>query len=168
MRRLKLPLVASAALLLGLLGAGPAAAQPDHLHLDLTLVGCGTVQATGFHLPESINLDVRIQDGASDRTLKRATASTDKDGALVFKAAEIPLEGVRTVRLSLSRPGAARPFAFSELSISGECPLPFTGPARAPALAGFGLGLLGAGAMLVAASGYRGRHRAGQRPAENR
>ena len=161
MRRFRFSLVAVAALLLGLLGAGPAAAQPDHLHLDLTLVGCGTVQATGFHLPESTNLDVRIQDGASDRTLKRATASTDKDGALVFKAAEIPLEGVRTVRLSLSRPGAARPFAFSELSISGECPLPFTGPARAPAMTALGLCLLVAGAALLRASAWWGRRRAG-------
>ena len=57
MRRLRFPLVASAALLLGLVGAGPAAAQPDHLHLDLTLVACGTVQATGFHLPESARLN---------------------------------------------------------------------------------------------------------------
>ena len=161
MRRLKLPLVASAALLLGLLG-GPAAAQPDHLHLDLTLVGCGTLQATGFHLPESARLDVRIQDAASGRTLKRATATTDKDGALVVKAAGVPLQGVRTVRMSLVRPGAAKPFAFSELSISGDCPLPFTGPARAPAMTALGLCLLVAGAALLRASAYRGRHRAGR------
>jgi hypothetical protein len=161
MRRLRSPLVAGAALLLGLLGAGPAAAQPDHLHLDLTLVACGTVQATGFHLPESARLDVRVQDGASGRTLKHATATTDKDGTLVFKAAGVPLEGVRTVRVSVARPGAAKPFAFSELSISGECPLPFTGPARAPAMTAFGLCLLAAGAALLRAAAYRGRHRAG-------
>jgi hypothetical protein len=161
MRRLRLSLVAGAALLLGLAGAGPAAAQPDHLHLDLTLVGCGTVQATGFHLPAGARLDVRIQDGASGRTLQRATAATDKDGALVLKAAGVPLQGVRTVRMSLSRPGAAKPFAFSELSISGECPLPFTGPARAPAMTAIGLGLLAAGAVLLRAAAYRGRHRAG-------
>ena len=158
MRRLRFPLVASAALLLGLLGAGPVAAQPDHLHLDLTLVGCGTVQATGFHLPSSAKLNVRIQDAASGRTLKRMAASTDKDGALVLKAAGVPLQGVRTVRMSLARPGAAKPFAFSELSISGECPLPFTGPARAPTLAGLALGLLAAGALLVGVTAYRGRH----------
>jgi hypothetical protein len=162
MRRLRFPLVASAALLLGLLGAGPAAAQPDHLHLDLTLVACGTVQATGFHLPERATLDVRVQDGASGRTLKQATATTDKDGALVFKAAGVPLQGVHTVHLSLSQAGAAKPFAFSELSISGECPLPFTGPARAPAMTALGLGLLVAGAALLWASAYRGRHRAGR------
>jgi hypothetical protein len=162
MRRLRFPLVASAALLLGLLGAGPAAAQPDHLHLDLTLVACGTVQATGFHLPASARLDVRIQDGASGRTLKRATASTDKDGTLVVKASGVPLQGVRTVRMSLARPGTAKPFAFSELSISGECPLPFTGPARAPAMTALGLCLLAAGAALLRASAYRGRHRAGR------
>jgi hypothetical protein len=161
MRRLRFPLVAGAALLLGLLGAGPAAAQPDHLHLDLTLVGCGTVQATGFHLPASAQLDVRIQDGASGRTLKRTTAATDKDGTVVVKAAGIPLEGVGTVRLSLARPGAAKPFAFSELSISGACPLPFTGPARAPAMTALGLCLLAAGAALLRAGAYRGRHRAG-------
>ena len=145
MRRLRSPLVASAALLLGLLGAGPAAAQPDHLHLDLTLVACGTVQATGFHLPESARLDVRVQDGA-----------------LVLKAAGVPLQGVRTVRMSLARPGAAKPFAFSELSISGECPLPFTGPARAPAMTVLGLCLLVAGAALLRAGADRGRHRAGR------
>jgi hypothetical protein len=162
MRRLRSPLVASAALLLGLLGAGPAAAQPDHLHLDLTLVACGTVQATGFHLPESARLDVRVQDGAGGRVLKRTTATTDKDGTLVLKEAGVPLQGVRTVRVSLARPGAAKPFAFSELSISGECPLPFTGPARAPAMTALGLCLLAAGAALLRASAYRGRHRAGR------
>jgi hypothetical protein len=162
MRRLRFPLVASAALALGLLGAGPAAAQPDHLHLDLNLVACGTVQATGFHLPESARLDVRIQDADSGRTLKRATATTDNDGALVLKTAGLSLEGVRDVRMSLSRPGAAKPFAFSELSISGECPLPFTGPARAPAMTVLGLCLLVAGAVLLRASAYRGRHRAGR------
>jgi len=162
MRRLRSPLVASAALLLGLLGAGPAAAQPDHLHLDLTLVACGTVQATGFHLPESATLDVRVQDGAGGRTLKRTTATTDKDGALVLKAAGVPLQGVRTVRVSLTQPAAAKPFAFSELSISGACPLPFTGPARAPAMTALGLCLLVAGAALLRAAAYRGRHRAGR------
>jgi hypothetical protein len=162
MRRLRLPLVASAALLLGLLGAGPAAAQPDHLHLDLTLVACGTVQATGFHLPESARLDVRVQDAATGRTLKRTTATTDKDGSLVLKTAGLPLQGVHDVRVSLLRPGAAKPFAFSELTISGECPLPFTGPAQAPAMTALGLCLLVAGAALLRASAYRGRHRAGR------
>jgi hypothetical protein len=162
MRRLRLPLVANAALLLGLLGAAPAAAQPDHLHLDLTLVACGTVQATGFHLPESARLDVRVQDAASGRTLKRTTATTDKDGSLVLKTAGLSLQGVHDVRVSLLRPGAAKPFAFSELTISGECPLPFTGPAQAPAMAVLGLCLLVAGAALLRASAYRGRHRAGR------
>ena len=162
MRRLRFPLVASTALALGLLGAGPAAAQPDHLHLDLTLVACGTVQATGFHLPESASLDVRIQDADTGRTLKRTTATTDKDGTLVLRTAGLPLEGVRDVRMSLSQPGAAKPFAFSELTISGECPLPFTGPARAPAMTALGLCLLVAGAVLVHAAAYRGRHRAGR------
>ena len=162
MRRLRFPLVASAVLLLGLAGAGPAAAQPDHLHLDLTLVACGTVQATGFHLPESARLDVRVQDADSGRILKRATATTDKDGSLVLKTAGLPLEGVRDLRMSLLRPGAAKPFAFSELSISGECPLPFTGPARVPAMTALGLCLLAAGAVLVRAAAYRGRHRAGR------
>ena len=162
MRRRKLSLVVGAAWLLGLLGAGPAAAQPDHLHLDLTLVACGTVQATGFHLPSSARLDVRVQDGASGRTLRRTTATTGKDGALVLKVAGVPLQGVRTVRVSVARPGAAKPIAFSELSISGECPLPFTGPARVPALTALGLCLLVAGVALLRAVAYRGRHRAGR------
>ena len=51
MRWLRFPPVAAAVLLLGLLGAGPAAAQPDHLHADLSLVACDTLQATGFELP---------------------------------------------------------------------------------------------------------------------
>ena len=161
MRRLRFPLVASAAVLLGLVGAGPAAAQPDHVHLDLTLVACGTVQATGFHQPESARLDVRVQDADSGRTLKRTTATTDKDGTLVLKVAGVPLQGVRDVRVSLARPGA-KPFVFSELTISGECPLPFTGPARAPAMTALGLCLLVAGAVLLRGSAYRGRHRAGR------
>jgi hypothetical protein len=162
MRRLKCSLVAGAAMLLGLLGAGPATAQPDHLHLDLTLIACGTVQATGFHLPESARLDVRVQDADSGRTLKRATATTDKDGTLVLKTADVPLQGVGDVRVSLSRPGATKPFVFSELSISGQCPLPFTGPARAPAMTVLGLCLLVAGVVLLRASAYRGRHGAGR------
>lgn len=161
MRRLRFPLVAGAALLLGLLGTGPAAAQPDHLHLDLALVACGTVQATGYDLPRSSRLSLRFENGTSGATLKRATVTTDKDGALVLKTT-VPLEGVRNLRVSLARAGAAKPFAFSELTVAGACPLPFTGPARAPALTALGLCLLAAGAVLVRASAYRGRHRAGR------
>ena len=54
MRRwLRFAPLAGAVLALGLLGAGPAAAQqgPDHLHVDLSLVGCGTLQASAFKLP---------------------------------------------------------------------------------------------------------------------
>ena len=69
--------------------------------------------------------------------------------------AKVPLTGVRTVRMTVSRPGAAKPFVFSELTIAGECPLPFTGPARLPTLAGVAAALLLAGAVLVRASGYR-------------
>jgi hypothetical protein len=58
----------------------------------------------------------------------------------------------------VARAGAAKPFAFSELTISGECPLPFTGPGRAPTLAGLALALLAAGALLVGVTAYRGRH----------
>jgi hypothetical protein len=60
--------------------------------------------------------------------------------------------------MTVSRAGAAKPFAFSELTVPGNCPLPFTGPARAPALAGLALGLLAAGGLLVRVSAYRGRH----------
>jgi hypothetical protein len=56
MRRwLRLPPVAAAVLLVGLLGAGPAAAQqgPDHLHVELSQVVSGTQHASAFKLPES-------------------------------------------------------------------------------------------------------------------
>jgi hypothetical protein len=161
MRWLRVPPVVGAVLLLGLLGAGPAAAQPDHLHLDLSLVGCGIVQATGWEMPKSAQLDVRIQNAANDATLHETTVTTKGDGALVVKA-KVDLAGVRTVRMSVAEAGA-KPFAFSEMTIPGECPLPFTGPARAPALTGLALGLLLAGSALVTLSAYRGRHRASPR-----
>ena len=160
MRRwLRLSLVAAAALLLGLLGAGPATAQqgPDHLHVDLSLVGCGTLQATGFHLPERAKLDLRFQNASTGVTLRRSTVTTSADGTIALNA-KVPLTAVRSVRMTVTRPGAAKPFAFSELTIPGECPLPFTGPARASTLAGLALGLLLAGALLVSVSAYRGRH----------
>ena len=151
--------LAGAVLLLGLLGAGPAAAQqgPDHLHVDLSLVGCGTLQATGFKLPASSKLDLRFVNIANGATLHRSTITSGADGTLVLKA-KVPLTGVSAVRMSVSKPGAAKPFAFSELTIPGECPLPFTGPARAPTLAGLALVLIVAGATLVSVSAYRGRH----------
>ena len=160
MRRwLRLSLVTAAALLLGLLGAGPAAAQqgPDHLHVDLSLVGCGTLQATAFKLPKSARLDLRFQNASSGATLHREALTSTAEGTLALKA-KVPLTGVDTVRLSVARAGAAKPFAFSELTISGECPLPFTGPGRAPTLAGLALALLAAGALLVGVTAYRGRH----------
>jgi hypothetical protein len=160
MRRwLRLPLVAAAVLLVGLLGADPAAAQqgPDHLHVDLSLVGCGTLQATAFKLPKSARLDLRFQNASSGATLHREALTSTAEGTLALKA-KVPLTGVDTVRLSVARAGAAKPFAFSELTISGECPLPFTGPARAPTLARLALGLLAAGALLVGVTAYRGRH----------
>jgi hypothetical protein len=151
--------LAGAVLLLGLLGAGPAAAQqgPDHLHVDLSLVGCGTLQATGFKLPATAKLDLRFVNIANGATLHRSTVTSGADGTLVLKA-KVPLTGVQAVRMSVSEPGAAKPFAFSELTIPGECPLPFTGPARAPTLAGLALVLIAAGAALVSVSAYRGRH----------
>jgi hypothetical protein len=163
MRWLRFPPVLGAVVLVGLALAGPAAAQPDHLHLDLALVGCGQVKVTGFHLPASTRLDVRFQNGAGGAVLRRETATTAKDGSLTLDT-KLPLTGVRTVRATVARPGTAKPFVFSELSISGECPLPFTGPARAPAIAGLGLSLLAVGAMLVGVTVYRGRHRAGHLP----
>ena len=164
MRWLRFPPVLGAVVLVGLTLAVPSwAAQPDHLHLDLALVGCGDVKVSGFELPASTSLDVRFQNAASGATLKRATATTGKDGSLSLDA-KLPLTGVRTVRATVARTGAAKPFVFSELSISGECPLPFTGPARAPATAALGLSLLAAGTLLVGVSVYRGRHRAGRLP----
>ena len=160
MRRwLRFAPLAGAVLLLGLLGAGPAAAQqgPDHLHVDLSLVGCGTLQATAFKLPKSARLDLRFQNASSGATLHREALTSTAEGTLALKA-KVPLTGVDTVRLSVARAGAAKPFAFSELTISGECPLPFTGPGRAPTLAGLALALLAAGALLVGVTAYRGRH----------
>jgi hypothetical protein len=158
MRWLRVPPVAGAVLLLGLWWAGPAAAQPDHLHVDLALVGCGTVQATGFELPARARLDLRFENAANDVTLRRTTVTTGADGTMTLKA-KLPLTGVRTVRLTVTRSGATRAFAFSELGISGPCPLPFTGPARWPTLAGLALGLLAAGALLVRLSTHHpGRH----------
>jgi hypothetical protein len=150
------------AMLLGLLAAGPAAAQqgPDHLHVDLSLVGCGTLKASGAHLPASTRLDVRFLNGANESTLRRATVPTGADGSFELDAT-LPLAGVDTVRMTVARPGAAKPFAFSELTIPGACPLPFTGPARWPTLAVAALVLLVGGTMLVSVTGYRGRHRAG-------
>jgi hypothetical protein len=161
MRRRRFVPVAGVMVLVGLL-AGPAAAQggPDHLHVDLSLVGCGTVKVSGAHLPRSTRLDLRFVNPATGATLRQATVATGADGSLALDAV-LPLEGVRTVRMTVSRSGATRPFAFSELGIPGACPLPFTGPARAPALAGSALALLVGGVLLVSATASRGRHRAG-------
>jgi hypothetical protein len=109
-------------------------------------------------MPKNTKLDVRIENGANDATLHKAAVTTGGDGALVVKA-KVDLVGVRTVRMSVAEPGA-KPFAFSEMTIPGECPLPFTGPARAPALTGLAAGLLLVGTALVAVTAHRGRHRA--------
>jgi hypothetical protein len=153
MRWLRVSPVAGAVLLLGLL-ASPAAAQPDHLHADLALVSCGTLQVTGFEMPASTTLDIRFVNGANGATLHTASVTSGADGAMTLRA-KVPLTGVKTVRMTVSRPGVAKPFVYSELTIAGECPLPFTGPARLPALAGLAMALLLAGATLVRASGYR-------------
>jgi hypothetical protein len=155
MRWRRFPPVAVAALLLGLVWAGPAAAQPDHLHLDLSLVGCGQLKATAFELPASSELDLRFLNAANDRVLHQAAPTTGKDGSLELTA-KVDLTGVRTVRLTVSRPGD-KPFAFSEMSIPGECPLPFTGPTRWPTLAGTALVLIAAGLALVRVSAHRGQ-----------
>ena len=160
MRWLRLPPVAGAVLLLGLLGASPAMAQPDHLHLDLALVSCGTLQATGWELPKHTKLDAAFVNAANGATLEKDTITTHADGSLTFKA-KVDLTGVRTVRMTVAQPGAAKPFAFSEMTIPGECPLPFTGaPDRAPALTALAVAMIAAGALLVGLTAYRGQHRA--------
>ena len=156
MRWLRFPPVAVAALLLGLVCAGPAVAQPDHLHLDLSLVGCGQLKANAYELPKGAKLDLRFLNAANDKVLHQAAPTTAKDGSLELTA-KVDLTGVRTVRLTVSRPGE-KPFAFSELSIPGECPLPFTGPTRWPTLAGTALVLIAAGLALMRLSAYRGQH----------
>jgi hypothetical protein len=160
MRRwLRFPPVAAAVLLVGLLGAGPAAAQqgPDHLHVDLSLVGCGTLQASGFKLPKSAKLELRFANAATGATLRTSTVTSSADGTIALNA-KVPLTGVSTVRMEVAQPGAAKPFAFSEMTIPGVCPLPFTGPSQAPTMARLALGLLAAGALLVGVTAYRGRH----------
>ena len=159
MRWLRVPPVVGAALLLGLLGAAPAAAQPDHLHLDLALVSCGTLQATAFEMPKETRLDLRFVNAANGATLHQVTPTTDADGSVVVTA-KVELAGVRTVRLTATRPGESRPFAFSEMTIPGECPLPFTGPARWPSLTGLALALIVAGSVLLRLAAHRGRRRA--------
>ena len=154
MRWLRFPPVAVAALLLGLVCAAPAAAQPDHLHLDLSLIGCGELKATAFELPKGAKLDLRFLNAANDRVLHQAAPTTAKDGSLELTA-KVDLTGVRTVRLAVSRPGEDKPFAFSEMSIPGECPLPFTGPTRWPTLAGTAMVLIAAGLALVRVSASR-------------
>lgn len=168
MRWFRVSPVAGAALLLGLLCAGPAAAQqgPDHLHVDLALVGCGTLEASGYQLPAGTRLDVRFVNPSTGDILRAASATTSADGALALTA-KVPLDGTKAVRMTVARPGADRPFAFSELTIPGTCPLPFTGPARWPALAGTALCLILLGSMLVGVTAYRGRHRAGRHPHVN-
>jgi hypothetical protein len=159
MRWLRFPPVVGAVLLLGLLGAGPAGAQPDHLHVDLSLVSCGTLQVTGFELPKRTRLELRFENAANGATLHEQAITTGADGAIALKA-KVPLTGVKAVRLEVGRTGSAKPFAFSEMTIAGPCPLPFTGPARAPSLVGLAVVLLVAGSVLVRTSAYRGRHRA--------
>ena len=95
-------------------------------------------------------------NASSGVTLHQQTVTSTAEGTLILKA-KVPLTGVSTVRLSVAEPGA-KPFAFSELTIAGECPLPFTGPARAPTLAGLALVLIVAGGVLVSVPAYRGRH----------
>src|SRR5262245_20306452 len=158
MRWLRVPPVVGTMLLLGLLGASPAVAQPDHLHLDLALVSCGTLQATGYELPKHAKLDAAFVNAANNATLEKTTLTTNAEGSLTFKA-KVDLTGVRTVRMTVANPGA-KPFAFSEMTIPGECPLPFTGTSKAPALTGLALAMIAAGAVLVGLTAYRGRHRA--------
>ena len=158
MRWLRFSPVAGVVLVLGLLGAGPVAAQPDHLHADLSLVGCGTLQATGFELPKHTQLDLRFENAANGALLHKLAVTTDAQGSIAIKA-KVPLTGVKTVRMEIARPGEAKPFAFSEMTLAGPCPLPFTGPSRAPAQLALALGLLVAGSVLVRLSADRGRHR---------
>ena len=158
MRSLRFAPVAGVVLLLGLLSAAPAVAQPDHLHADLSLVGCGTLQATGFELPKHIQLDLRFENAANGALLHKLAVTTDAQGSIAVKA-KVPLTGVKTVRMEIARPGETKPFVFSEMTLAGPCPLPFTGPSRAPAQLALALGLLVAGSVLVRLSADRGRHR---------
>jgi hypothetical protein len=96
------------------------------------------MQATGFELPASSTLDLRFVNAATGASLHTETVTTKADGSIAVKV-PMPLDGVRSVRMERARPGVAKPFAFSEMTIAGPCPLPFTGPARAPALLGVAL-----------------------------
>jgi hypothetical protein len=125
-------------------------------------VSCDTLQATAFELPPETRIDVRFVNAANGATLHQASPTTDADGGLVLKA-KVQLTGVDTVRMTVARAGAGKAFAFSELTIPGECPLPFTEPSRWPALTTLALGLLAAGSVLLRMSAGRRRQRAAAR-----
>ena len=106
------PVAGAVVLLLGLLGAGPAAAQPDHFHADLSLVGCETLQATGFELPASSRLDLRFENAATGASLHKQTVTTSADGSIALKA-KVPLIGGKIER-------AAAPPIEQAIDIEGE------------------------------------------------
>ena len=129
--------------------SAPALPPPSRTTSTSTsLVACGTVQATGWEMPKDAKLDVRIQNAANDATLHKATVTTNGEGALALKT-KVDLVGVRT-GADVGRRGRRQAVRLLEMTIPGECPLPFTGPARAPALTGLAVGLILAGTALVA------------------
>ena len=101
MRWRRFPPVAVAALLLGLVCAGPAVAQPDHLHLDLSLVGCGELKATAYELPESAKLDLRFLNAAHDKVLAEQ-GKVQLDSPLVNYAPGLKLPAAAEYRATVS------------------------------------------------------------------
>jgi hypothetical protein len=160
MRRwLRSPPVAAAMLLVGLLGAGPAAARqgPDHLHVDLSLVGCGTLQASGFKLPESARLELRFVNAATgatpahlDRQLGRRRHHRPRRQGAAHRSLHRPHDR------HLSRGGQAVRLLRADHPRRLPAAVHRAGPGAHPA--GLALGLLVAGGLLVAVTAYRGRH----------
>jgi hypothetical protein len=136
-----------------------AAQRPDHLHLDVTNIGCDRVEVSGFELPRDARLTLRYTDARSGRVLHTASVRTGPDGRLTASA-RVSLAGVRTLQVGVVQPGQARPSVFGETMVAQRCRLPFTGPTSdtVQRLLASGLAATLLGAVLLAATTPRGHH----------
>ncbi len=147
-------LAAVAAILVVCVLPTAAAAQTT---VGVRALDCRAVAAHGAGLPARTKLTLTVRDPATGRVLGQADATTDVAGA--FSATlGLSLSGLRSVRLVVATPGAARPLAWSEQTTRDACPLARTGvPSQALPLAGVGLSSAALGVLLVAAVARRGR-----------